>query len=632
MAKKKRNIKSYHIFYAVFFTAYFFAIYFLLYHPNGLTPFHLNIHFFSNVIGSLSKRFLTETAPYALLFYLIYYCKKNWLKAILISIFLIIFTLNVGEMCYYFIARSNIQFYVLKGFQWNLFLSYINAKTVFMAVALISALSVLAVFLYRIKNSAKIHVKKHAFFLTIFAGLAFGGSFIPVVYSPHVTLFTNDSIAKMQYRVMDLEKPGIIVLADEIYYEYFKPESTKQQLTANEQQFIDSVGLEEKLTTDSDFHPKKIVLITVESLSQPFLSHYNKEIPDTTPFIDSLIEKYPHIDAFYPSGTYTLFGLASILCGHINVERLQKDDSYECLPNLLKKAGYLTEFIRGFSKYYVRENVFFDKIGFDTITAQEEFDKKYPDFKNERPDLYATWGFSDDYLFNEAVERLKEKKNENLFLNILTVDTHVAGGRCYREKTNDSPENDVLFSVNCFDSVLKGFFAKLESEGLFDDELLVILTADHIYPSYSAVPGDTGNMTFASKPDPIPLLLISKKPVKILASTGSQIDIAPTLLDMLDIEEPSYYMGKSLIANSNTIPMGQDRAFAYMIINSNFMGLNLFNDNTKPSASLQHYGDYFKVISGSLNEFNSLINHKRQENEMDLNIDSALVKWFRNQL
>jgi len=633
MPEKRIKIKGYHVFYITFFVVYFFLLYFLLYHPNGLFPFQVNIHFFSNVLGSISKRFLAETAPYALLFFLIYYAKRKWLRIFLIAVFLALLLINLGIIYYYFVTRINVHLYVLRGFQWNLLFSYFDFKVAIIALLTIAIISSLTILLYRIRSTSKIPLVKRIAYIAVFAGLIIGGNYIPVVYSPHITMFSPDSIEKKYFKNIELENSGVAVLANELKYEYFSPKPRRQEFTEEEKEFIASLELDEKLIHDSFFKPKKIVLIATESLNQSFLSYYNKEIPEVTPFIDSLIEKYPHIDSFYPSGTYTLYGLGALLCGHTNTVMLTKNSDYKCLPNLLKEAGYMTEFIRGFSKYYLGENVFFDKIGYDTITALEEFDKKYPDFKNQRPDLYDSWGFSDDYLFDEVVERLKENTDEKMFLTVLTVDTHVAGGRCFYEKTDADLENDVLFSVTCFDKALAGFFEKLESNDLFNEDLLVILTADHLYTSYTGIPGDDFQISFLTEPATIPFIFITKAPVELLADMGSQLDVPSTVLDLLDIETPDYYMGKSLINNSNTVPMGQDRVYAYMIVNNAFYAFNFLQKN---EGSLDEMfpgsnGFYLRRTTMHTEEIFKKIEKKREEDSQKWNDNSAFYKWYLDQ-
>jgi len=80
----KMKLKFRHFFYISFFVVYFLALYFLLYHANGLNPFSVNIHYFLNAAGSLLKRFLSDAAPYALIFYLLYYTKALWKRILLL--------------------------------------------------------------------------------------------------------------------------------------------------------------------------------------------------------------------------------------------------------------------------------------------------------------------------------------------------------------------------------------------------------------------------------------------------------------------------------------------------------------------------------------------------------------------
>lgn len=632
MKSEKTRFRSYHVFYPAFFAGYFFLLYFLLYRPGGLSPFQINFHFFANVIGSLSKRFMAEASVYAFLLYLIHYSRKKWFRVILITLFLLAFFLNVMAAYYFYMTRTNIHWYVIKGLQWNLFLSVLHGRALLLFTALLAAVIVLAVCLYRIKSDSHVPLSKRLIFLSLFAGLFYNGNFYASVYDYNKTIFGDDAHQKMQYNIFELDKSGLMTLVNAFRDEYFPPSFKKEALTTDETQYLASIGLGDKLTVPSDFHPKEIVLVVFENVNQSFLSHYNSEIPGTTPFLDSLITTYPHLDDFYPSGTYTIYGLSSILCSHLNTARMESDSKVECLPDLLRKAGYQTEFIRGFSKYYIHENEFFSKIGYNQITAQEDFEKKFPNFKNERPDLFQGWGYSDDYVFNEAVEKLKENRGQKLFLTLLTVDTHANGGRCYRPRTQSDPKNNELFSVTCLDETVKNFFTKLQTEGLFDQDLLVVLTSDHLYSSYSDIPGDQSWDSFSSMPGRTPMIFASKQPVSFRATSGSQVDLAPTLLDLLDLDAPPAFMGKSLIANSQTVPMGLDGTNAYMVVNHQYVRLNLTNSAVTADSSSGRSGDFIKVVSANPNEIDTRIEalrREKQQGEGDTN--SALLKWFKNQ-
>jgi len=628
----KTSLKTFHIlFYIGFFVLYLAVQYFFLYHVNGLNPFSLNIHFFSNVIGSLSKRFLSEVSVYALIFYILFfYAKRWWSRIILVGLFLAFFVSNIMAIAFYFFTRTNFQFYILEGFSWSILFSYFTPKITVIAIFILGFLSVMAYFLFRSRNQDKdVWLLKQRLFLCLLIFLAIGSSFIPIVYSDHVSVMEGDTLQKKFFKIMELEKSGIAVLGDELKYTYSPPDREYQALNDDEKKLVEESNLDTQLIQKSSFHPKKIVLVVVESLNQEFLSRYNPKIPNATPNLDSLFKQYPHIDEFYPSGPYTLHGLSSMLCGHTNGKMVMENVGFSCAPELLSKTGFKNEFIRGATKYYVGENLHFKKFGFDTIFAKEDFEKKFPDFIKTHSSLYGTWGYTDNYVFDEAIERLKQAKpDDKLFLTLLTVDTHVAGGRCYYKKTDSDPQNPLLFSIECFDRVFGEFYDKLKKENLLNDDTAIILTADQLYPAYDSVPGADFQTSFVLKPAKTPFILITPSKIGLKAKSGSQIDIAATLLDFVGIQIPDYFMGKSLISNIYTTPTGQDRENGFMIVDGHFYPLSL-------NPQLQQYQKTegpksFLIQASTEAEIEAIAEQKIAEGERQKNQQSAFFKWYYN--
>jgi 2,3-bisphosphoglycerate-independent phosphoglycerate mutase len=75
----------------------------------------------------------------------------------------------------------------------------------------------------------------------------------------------------------------------------------------------------------------------------------------------------------------------------------------------------------------------------------------------------------------------------------------------------------------------------------------MLITADHGNVEQMVNP-ETGEAHTAHTNNPVPLLFISDRAVKIAESgTGALSDIAPTLLLMMDIEQPDEMTGSSLI-------------------------------------------------------------------------------------
>lgn len=631
MHLQKSGLKWHHFFYISFFLMYLAAQYYFLYHVNGLQPFQYNIHFFANVIGSLSKRFLSEAAIYALIFYILFYdAKKTWTRLILIGIFWLIFLINTLAIGFYFVTRSNFQFYILEGFNWPIFLSIFTLRLTLAGLAILGVMGAMGYALFIIKSPAKdVWRFKKRLFKGLGLALALGLPFLPARYDDNFSVLNEERVQKKTYRAVDLETTGLSVLSLELRHHFLPPKIVRQTLTPPEQEAVRALHLDEQMTQAFENPPKKIVLVIAESLDQQFFSPYNPKLKGYTPNLEKLFQIYSHLDEFYPSGPYTLQGVSSIACGHTNGAQAQNIPAHECAPKLLAENGFKTELIRGASKYYVGENLHFSKFGFQSTTAKEEFEKKYPEFIEKRPELHKIWGYSDQYIFNEAIERLKQSPpDEKLFLTLLTVDTHVAGGRCSYERTEKDPEDNLLFSIQCFDRVFGEFVEGLKKENLLDENTLVILTADHLYPAFNRVPGAELNTSFVLKPGKIPFLMISKNPWPLKAAQGSHVDIAATLLDLANLEIPSYYMGKSLLSNPWTTPMGHDRVDDYVIVNGRFNPLSQAPrfEKEKGAKTMQ-----LEVpAEATPEEIQELIQQKADEVYAEKNQEELLYKWYYN--
>lgn len=626
---KKDSLKKQYLHYIAFFGIYFLVLYFFLYHSNDLSPFQHNFHFFSNVIGSLSKRFLADTMPYAFLFILIYFTKRNWLRLVYLAFFYALLWLNVSNILYYYLLRANAQFYVLEGFTLPVFFSFFSPTiTVFFLFFVVSNVY-WAIFLMKTrKQKVAVSKKKRLIAVTLLPLIFMQTYIIPSYYDLHDTVMAGDKLQKKTFRVTELEKSGTQLLLADLAFHLIPPTVEEKTLSEEDLDFIASLQLEDQRTQEFANPPSKIVLVVAESLNSSFISHYNSQIPEITPTIDSLIEDYSDVPEFYPSGPFTIHGLHAMLCGHTNLDYGRKYIQHECVPRLLKEAGYKTEFIRGTSKYYISENVTFDKFGFEELIAKEDLDLLYPDFKDTHPGHYNTWGYTDNFLFDEAISKLRTE--DKIFLTLLGVDMHMPGGRCFESTRDPNELEPILYSVSCFDKYVEDFLAKLEQEGLFDEDLLVLITSDQLYPAFTGIPGDSFSISFKFKPAKIPLLMISKAPFVFAAPQGSQIDIASSLLDLTNIEIPDYYMGKSLLSNSEAIPMGQDRADAFVIVNDVFHQLSTSNSPEEILGTADLTGFHVTLRTRSMDELEALIELNRNAMDRPLYSNAALYKWYYN--
>jgi membrane protein YdbS with pleckstrin-like domain len=186
-------------FYIGFFVLCAAAEYFFLYHATGLQAFQINAHFFSNVTGSFSKRFISDAAPLALLLFLAHYCKKQWMRYILIGLFVLIFIINAFTVGYYFVNQSNWKFVEMK---------FTPILIIFTVFAVILALG-MGYYALKFKSDGNVWPFKKNLFTVLLILLTLLTPLIPIGYSAHRSLVTTQENVEKFFRVVYLETPGI---------------------------------------------------------------------------------------------------------------------------------------------------------------------------------------------------------------------------------------------------------------------------------------------------------------------------------------------------------------------------------------------------------------------------------------
>jgi phosphoglycerol transferase MdoB-like AlkP superfamily enzyme len=195
------------------------------------------------------------------------------------------------------------------------------------------------------------------------------------------------------------------------------------------------------------------------------------------------------------------------------------------------------------------EHLLFKQAGFDEVIGATYFKTR-----DEYKDYVNWWGLLDRKLFDYALEYLRIHKNEPTFITLLTVDSHAPLGRLdyldekyeeINEKFYDAPTLPRAFAR--FGQDLQRFLENLTQQGLFDEDTLIVVTPDH--PSYSNTPTNALFKPFQQEFDNLPFIIITKEKIKTPVATNqflSQLDIAPTLLDLLNLDMPRGMFGHSI--------------------------------------------------------------------------------------
>ncbi len=293
----------------------------------------------------------------------------------------------------------------------------------------------------------------------------------------------------------------------------------------------------------------RVILIASESLSNKYLHHFNMNIPpEASAPLDKLYENNSSVSLKHVSLS-TLYGLSVIFTSHPFV-RLAYENNYPfSFVKELQKHGFHTAFLRGANETYMNEHLIFKSAGFDKVIGATYFNTR-EDYKN----YVSWWGLLDRKLFDYALEYLRIHKNTPTFVTILTVDSHSPLGRLdylgetYREideKFYDTPTLPRAFAR--FGQDVERFLNGLEQQGLFDDDTLVLIMPDH--PAYANTPTNALFTPYQPQFDNLPFIIITKEKITAPVSQSellSQLDIAPTILDLLNMEMPRGMFGHSI--------------------------------------------------------------------------------------
>lgn len=294
---------------------------------------------------------------------------------------------------------------------------------------------------------------------------------------------------------------------------------------------------------------KRVILIASESLSNKYLHHFNKNIPPAaSQTMDALFEKYPSASLRHVTLS-TLYGLSVIFTSHPYVKLAYENGYPVSFVRMLKERGFKTAFLRGANETYMDENILFQQAGFEDVIGATYFETQ-PEYK----EYIDWWGLTDRKLFEYAEKYIEEHQNEPLFLTLLTVDSHSPLGRL-DYLGQEYEEVDAQFynlptlprAFARFGQDVKHFLTALDKKGLLDGDTLILITADH--PAYANTPTNALFKPYGEEFDNLPFIIITKTPIeKPLAQNPlvSQLDIAPTVLDLLNIPQPKAFFGHSL--------------------------------------------------------------------------------------
>lgn len=291
-----------------------------------------------------------------------------------------------------------------------------------------------------------------------------------------------------------------------------------------------------------------VVLISIESFSAEFMQMFGND-KRLTPFLDSLARQSLTFTNLYATGTRTVRGLEALSLsvpptpGQSIVRRPHNEHLFS-MASVFNSKGYESKYIYGGYGYFDNMNYFFENNGYKVID-RSSLDDAEIDYEN-------IWGVADENLFALSLREIQKTVDSGkpAFVHIMTTSNHRPF--TYPEGRIDIPSHTGREGAVKYTDYAVGKFIRDASKTKWYKNTVFVITADHCASS-------AGKTELPVQKYLIPLLIFSPGHV-IPGKEGrlmSQIDIAPTLLGLLNFSYSSKFYGYDLFR----MKRGTERAF-----------------------------------------------------------------------
>lgn len=294
-----------------------------------------------------------------------------------------------------------------------------------------------------------------------------------------------------------------------------------------------------------------IVLIITESFGREYSGAFNedrgiKDFVSYTPFIDSLAQHSMVFPNGFANGYKSIHGMSSVLAGIPSFKDAFTSSPYskqeiESLVSILNELEYDTSFFHGAANGSMGFLGFGNILGFDNYYGRTEYDND--------DDFDGTWGIWDEK-FLDFTKGILDEKEEPFFSTIFTVTSHDPY-KIPKEYEGKFPLGNIQMHqcIAYTDYSFKTFFEASKKEDWFNNTIFII-TSDHgnqtDYDYYRQMANRHTSPILIYKPD--------NSLTEVKKDLAQQIDIYPTIIDLIGYDKPFRSWGRSLINDTIVTP------------------------------------------------------------------------------
>ena len=296
-------------------------------------------------------------------------------------------------------------------------------------------------------------------------------------------------------------------------------------LTGSVELQSDAPTMHMQTATHHTKRPLNLVIILEESLGAEFVGSLGGK--NLTPELDKLADEGIWFEQLYATGTRSVRGIEAVISGfpptskRSVVKLAETQEHFFTIADLLQDHGYQTSFIYGGVAHFDNMRRFFLNNGFQTIIDENDF---------ENPQFLASWGVSDEDLFQRAHQYFKHQGDQPFFSLVFTSSNHepfdIPADKVVEES---GPDGDRETAVKYADYALGRFFEIARKSDYFDNTVFLVVS-DHNSRVY-------GDQLVPIERFHIPGIILggSIEP-RHIAGISSQIDLLPTMLSLIGVD------------------------------------------------------------------------------------------------
>ncbi|CAI6297076.1 Lipoteichoic acid synthase 1 [Bacillus subtilis subsp. subtilis] len=293
---------------------------------------------------------------------------------------------------------------------------------------------------------------------------------------------------------------------------------------------------------------RNVILVSLES-TQSFVINEKLNGEEITPFLNDFIKQsYNFNNVYHQTGQGKTSDSEFIVdnslypLGRGAVFFTNAGNQYMAAPEILKNSGYYSAVLHANNKSFWNRDLMYGSFGYDSF-----FDINSYDVTDENS---VGWGLKDKEFFEQSSELMKNLP-QPFYSRLITLTNHFPFDLDEEDQLIDEYDsssqtlNKYFPTVRYQDEALKRFIEKLKEDGLYDNSVIV-LYGDHygISENHNEAMGQFLGKEITPFEEvqlqKVPLVIhipgITDKKPQTIETVGGQIDIRPTLMNLLGID------------------------------------------------------------------------------------------------